>query len=65
MCDCKMERISSPGEGKRGKGRKKKFRKFEPNLDTLTRNSKNPLGIFPDDFFTNPQKYRKPDSGIS
>lgn len=51
---------------KKGRKRsKKKMRKFDPNLDALAANARNPLGKLPDDFFTNPRKYRKDGSEIS
>jgi hypothetical protein len=61
MCDCRMEIKNSPRKGKR----QKKMRGFNPNIDTLSSNYRNPLGELPKDFFTNPRKYRKPDSEIS
>jgi hypothetical protein len=63
MCDYEVRIKSAPGQGK--KRRKKKMREFNPNLNTLAANAKNPTGELPKDFSTNPRKYRKHDSEIS
>lgn len=61
MCDCAIIIVKKENK----KTQKKKFRLVEPNPVTLTSNSRNPLGTLPDDFASNPRKYRKPDSEIS
>jgi len=63
MRDYKVGIENSSGKGR--KKRNKKMREFDPNLDTLAANARNPLGKLPSDFFSNPRKYRKSDSEIS
>jgi hypothetical protein len=63
MCDYEIRVKNLPGQGKRT--RKRRNREFNPNLDAILANARNPLGELPSDFFTNPRKYRKDDSEIS
>lgn len=61
MCDCSIVIVEEQNDKKR----RKNFRRVDPNLTTLTSNARNPQGNLPDDFATNPRKYRKSDLEIS
>jgi len=63
MCECEIKIKNPPGKGR--KKRKKKMRELKPNLNAILANARNHLGRLPDDFSTNPRKYRKDDSEIS
>jgi hypothetical protein len=62
------------GESPKKRGRRKKEKiEFSPNIDTLSLNARQCCGGIglrcddgiPEDFFTNPERYRKPDSDIT